>query len=561
MRLSNRTPALTLLFFLAMLGGCDHNADSSPGVLASNSQTPATARPSGPLSAAKPVGVYTYHNNLARTGLNPDETTLTLANVNSASFGKKFTDPVDGNVYAQPLYVPGVFISGSGRRNMVYVVTQNDTVYAFDADEPGPPVWQKSLLEGGTPVPASDYGCDQILPHVGITGTPVIDPATGTLYVGAMVKHVTPKGKSYVHRLHALDIATGAERFGGPVTIAGSVPGDGEGQVNHVVSFDAYRHMNRPGLALANGVVYIAFGSHCDLDPFHGWVFAYNSGAAGSAAAGHISLRAVYCTTPNGIWGSIWQAGGAPAIDRDGNLYVMTSNGTFNHAASDLSDSFVKLTLRGSTLRATDYFTPHDQKLMQDEDLDLGSSGPILLPPQPGPHPHLIVGADKRGDIYLVNRDHMGKHNGHNDSQIVQLIAGATGQMFTTPAYWNGNVYFGAVNDHLKAFWLADGRLSPAAESFSSAKFGYPGTSPAISSNGNQNAIVWALDTMRYYAHGPAILYAYDARDLSHELYRSGKAGARDTADPAVKFTTPTIADGKVYFGTQDHLDVYGLLR
>jgi outer membrane protein assembly factor BamB len=553
MRLHNRTPVLTFLLALAALGGCGNQSDPPSRILADDPPPAASSALGSPHRPAKPVSVSTYHNDPARTGLNPNETILTLENVNPTSFGKKFTVPVDGQVYAQPLYVPDVMIPGGGRHNMVYAATENDTVYGFDADQAGPPLWQKSLLEGGTPVPADDYGCDHIKPHIGITGTPVIDPATGSLYVVALVKHVTPEGNKYEHRLHSIDIATGEEKFGGPVTIAGSVPGAGQGQVNNLISFDPSRHMNRPGLALANGVVYIAFGSHCDLDPFHGWVFAYDSGAAG-----RMGLRAVYNTTPNGSWGAIWQGGGAPAIDSDGAVYVMTSNGTFN--AIDRSDSFVKLALRGNTLQAVDFFAPHDQKIMQDEDLDLGSSGPILLPTQPGPHPHLAVGADKRGVIYVVDRDRMGNHRRHDDRQIVQLISGAIAPVFNTPAYWNGRVYFGGINDRLKAFLVTNGRLSTSAVSCSPSNFGYPGTSPSVSTDGDQNAIVWALQTDQYYAGGAAVLHAFDASDLSRELYRSDLAGDRDTADPGVKFTTPTIADGKVFFGTQDHLDVYGLL-
>jgi outer membrane protein assembly factor BamB len=553
---------ILLTLALLILAGCSKK--SGPPVQATSSDPPAalkSARQLPPVRPANPVGVYTYHNDLARTGLNPNETILTLENVNSRSFGKKFAVPVDGQIYAQPLYVPDVSIPGGTMHNVVHVATQNNSVYAFDADQEGPPLWHRSLLEGGTPVPASDYGCDQILPQMGITGTPVIDPATNTLYVVAMVKHVTPEGPVYAHRLHALDIATGEEKFGGPVTIAGSVPGIGAGQVNRVLSFEAFPHLNRPGLALANGVIYIAFGSHCDLGTFHGWLFAYNAGKPGMPALGAVrplTLRASFNTTRNGIWGSIWQAGGAPAVDREGHVFVMTSNGTFN--ATDYGDSFVKLTLGEKSLRPIDSFTPYDQKLLEDQDLDLGSSGPILLPDQPGSHPHLMVGADKRGAIYVLNRDRMGGYHRRHD-QIVQSIRGAVSPIFTTGAYWNGNVYFGGVGDVLKALCLTEGQLSTSAVTRSSNKFDYPGTSPSISADGAKNAIVWALQTDQYYAKGPAILHAYDASDLSRELYRSGQAGPGDIADPAVKFTTPTIADGKVFFGTQDHLDVYGLLR
>lgn len=510
------------------------------------------------------MGVFTYHNDLARTGLNASETILTPASVNPRTFGKLFADAVDGYVYAQPLYVPGVAIPGQGARNVVYVATEHDSVYAFDADRAGPPLWHASLLEGGTPVSSADVSCTQIVPEVGITGTPAIDPATGTLYVVAVVKHGAGREASYAQRLHALDLSTGAEKFGAPLTIAGSVPGIGEGQVHHVVSFDAFSHLNHPGLALANGVLYIGFGSHCDQGWYHGWLFAYDAGreaqpGSGNAAAAPLKLRAVFNTTPNGFWASIWQGGGAPAIDAAGNIFFMTGNGTFN-AAADYGDSMVKLAWRGNSLIVADSFTPYDEKTLDDQDLDLGSSGPIVLPDQPGPHPHLVVGAGKSGWIYLVDRDHMGGFNPRSNDQIVQVLPSALAENLSTPAYWNERVYFGGIDDRIKAFLLAGGRLSDAPVSTTPESFGYSGASPSISANGASNAILWALQVDGYGSGGPAVLHAFDAANLSRELYSSASAGARDRADAAVKFTTPTIANGKVYFGTQDHLDAYGLL-
>jgi len=560
----------TVVVFIT-IAGCNPVAPSLPGdaTEARFARTPAPVRT--PKGSADPpsstvAGVFTYHNNLARTGLNPNETILTPANVNPRSFGKLFTNPVDGQVYAQPLYVPGVAVPGSGWHNIVYVATQNNSVYAFDADEAGLPLWRASLLEGGTPVPSTDFRCDQIEPQVGITSTPVIDPGTGTLYVVAMVKHDSPSGPSYAHRLHGLDLATGAEKFGGPVSIAGSVPGIGEGQVDGTVAFDPFPHLNRPGLALANGVVYIAFGSHCDMNWFHGWVFAYNAGTSQPSdrpeggRTTKLSLRAIYNTTANGYWGSIWQAGAAPAIDAQGNIFVVTGNGTFQ--TTDYSNSFVKLSLRGRSLRAVDHFTPFDQKILDEQDIDLGASGPILLPDQPGPHPHLVVGTGKSGTIYVVDRNRMGGFRAQgNDRQIVQVIRGAIAGNYATPAYWNGYVYFGSIYDSLKAFSLANGRLSATAVSRSAETFSYPGTSPSISADGARSAIVWALQNDEHHRDGPTVLHAYDATDLSRELYNSRTAGARDVAGPAVKFTSPTIANGKVYLGTKNSVDVYGLLE
>ncbi|MGH9681399.1 MAG: hypothetical protein ACRD4Y_15740, partial [Candidatus Acidiferrales bacterium] len=560
---------LFVSFSMAWLAGCGRVAPPQQDpVNESHSDSAPAPKPAPNRGGGQPVvgttGVFTYHNNLARIGLNANETILTPGNVNSRSFGKLFSDPVDGYVYAQPLYVPGVALP-DGPHNIIYVATENDSVYAFDADRAGPPLWHASLLEGGTPVPYTDFQCDQIVPQVGITGTPVIDPATGTLYVAAMVKHETPAGRSYAHRLHALDLATGAAKFGGPVTIAGSVPGIGEGQVHGKVAFDPFTHMNRPGLALANGVVYIAFGSHCDMNWYHGLVFAYSAGTtptpgqSGSPAATQLGLRAIFNTTPNGFWGSIWQAGGAPAIDSQGNVFVMTGNGTFHGV--DYGNTILKLSLRRNLLRASDSFTPYDQMTLDKGDIDLGASGPILLPDQPGPHRHLVVGTGKSGVIYVVDRDHMGRFVARGeDRQIVQVIRGAIASNYATPAYWGGYVYFGSFNDSLKAFSLTDGRLSTSAVSHSPELFQYPGTSPSISANGEKNGIVWAMQNDEHYRGGPAVLHAYDATDLSRELYSSSAAGARDAAGPAVKFTSPTVADGKVFIGTQNSVDVYGLL-
>lgn len=573
MRIDRRLPEfsaarrlLGIVFFTLTLAGCNPFAAGPPngapesqlGETSTIARTP--NRSAAPANAAA-AGVFTYHNDLARTSLNAKETILTPANVRAKSFGKLFTNPVDGYVYAQPLYVPGVSIPGNGPHNIVYIATENDSVYAFDADEGGPAIWQSSLLEGGTPVPSNDFRCDQIVPNVGITSTPVIDPATGTIYVVAMVKHDSPKGPKYAHRLHALDIATGEEKFGGPVSIAGSVPGIGEGQVKGTVAFDPFPHSNRAGLALANGVVYIAFASHCDMNWFHGWVFAYNAGTSWpkSGQTGKLSLRAVYNTTANGFWGSIWHAGGAPAIDSKGNIFVVTGNGTFH--GTDYGDSFLKLSLHGNSLRAVDSFTPFDQKILDEQDIDVGASGPILLPDQPGSHPHLVLGAGKSGTIYVVDRDRMGRFvKGGNDRQIVQVIRGAIAGNYATPAYWNGHVYFGSLNDSLKSFSLANGRLSEAAVTKSAGVFGYPGASPSVSADDTRNGIVWAVQNDDHYRSGPAVLHAYDATDLSRELYNSSAVGTRDVAGPAVKFTSPTIANGKVYLGTQNSVDVYGLL-
>lgn len=532
---------------------------------ASRSAAAATATPtrkeSGPAPeygttpATAKDNVLTYHNDQARTGLQPHETILTPANVKPATFGRQFSDLVDGFVYAQPLYVAGVLIPGKGRHNVVYVATENDSVYAFDADQPGPPLWHVSLLDGGTPVTTAEVNCGQIVPRIGITGTPVIDLSSGTLYVVAMVRHGTISQPTYAQQLHALAIATGAEKFGGPVAIAGSTAGTGAGSVKGKIAFDPFLYVNRPGLALADGVVYIGFASHCDVGNYHGWLFGYD--------AKRLTLRASFNVTPNGLEGGLWEAGDAPDVDSEGHIYVLTGNGTFDAASGgpDYGNSFVKLALRGNALRPIDFFTPFDQKQLNDQDLDVGGGGGVLLPKQPGPHPNLIVGAGKNGVLYVVDRDHMGKYLPNGNTQIVQELHGKLAPNFSTPAFWNGHLYIGSVNQPLQSYQLANGRFSPMPTSESADRFIYPGTTPAISSDGNKNAIVWALEDSAYISGGPTALYAFDATDLSHELYSSAHAGPDEKGDPAVKFTTPTIAHGRVYFGTEDRLDVYGLLH
>jgi hypothetical protein len=538
---------------LATAGGCGGHDSGAAAATDSPAAAPGPAVPS-PLYRTNPAttaqDVLSYHNNPARTGLDSHETILTPASVSSASFGKLFSDPVDGFVYAQPLYVAGVSIPGKGSTNVVYIATENDTVYAFDADLPGPPLWRASLLDGGSPVTSAEAGCDQIVPQIGITSTPVIDPATGTLYAVAMTRRGQPGPARYAQQLHALDIATGAEKFGGPVTIAGSVPGTGAGSAHGQVAFDAFLHLNRPGLALSRGAVYIAFGSHCDAGNYHGWLFAYD--------AAHLRLRAAFNTTPNGSEGSIWQTGDAPAIDASGNVYVLTGNGTFdaNSGGADYGDSVLKLALDGAAFRVADYFTPYDQQRLNSLDFDVGSGGIMLLPDQPGPHRQLAIGGGKNAVLYVVDRNAMGHFQARSNRQIVQQIRQSFSPIFSTPAWWNGHIYLSRVARPLEAFKLARGRFSKAPVSLSRGTFDYPGTTPSVSSDGARNGIVWALDNRGYGSGTPAILRAYDAKNIAGELYASPTSGSGGVG---VKFTTPTIAHGRVYFGTQTSLEVYGL--
>lgn len=497
----------------------------------------------GVLFAQAQVSVLTYHNDLARTGQNLAETALTKAAVAGSGFGRLFSQPVDGYVYAQPLYMPGVMIPGKGPHNVVYVATEHDSVYAFDADSAsGPnaqPLWHASFINpsaGVTTVPYGNVNCNQIVPEIGITGTPVIDPNSGTLYVVAM----TLENGAYVHRLHALDITTGAERAGSPVEIAATVSGTGEGGTT--ITLQAKSYKQRPGLLLLNGTVYAGMSSHCDIGTYHGWLIGYD--------AKTLRQTTVYNDTPDGNQASLWASGAAPAADSSGHIFLMSGNGDFDAASGgpDLGDSFIRLSSAGG-LSVGDSFTPFNVQSLNDQDLDIGSSGPLLLPDSAGSaaHPHLLVSAGKEGRIYLVDRDHMGGYQAGADSQIPQSLAGTIGGLFGIPAYFNNTVYFSASGDYLKAFTIQNARLSPSPVSQSPEAFSYPGSTPVVSSNGASDGIVWAAE-----GSGGGTLHAFDAGNLSTELF-SGSLGSY------VKFSSPTIANGKVYVGTQNSIVVFAL--
>lgn len=527
---------------------------AGPHAIVATSQANSTQSGKAAIVVTDYPGTFTYHNDNARTGQNLNEIVLTLENVNWAQFGKLFSYPVDGQIYAQPLYVANLNIPGQGYHNVAYVATEHDSVYAFDADgRTNLPLWQVSFIDpaaGVTPVP-SDAFAQIIWPEVGITGTPVIDPGGGTLYVVAY----TDENGNPVYRLHALDIGTGTEKFGGPRLIQASVPGTGAGNDGHGnVPFDPAHQNQRPGLLLSDGKVYIAFGSWADILPFHGWLLAYD--------AQTLKQVGVFNATPNGSGGSIWQSGGAPSTDSNGNIFVMTGNGTFDADTGgvDFGDSFLKFRPSSAGLALVDYFTPFNQASLSRADLDLGSCAPLVLPEQTSSHPHLLVGAGKEGRIYLVDRDHMGHFNEGDDSQIVQSIAGAIFQNFGTPAYWQNKVYFLGFANVLTAFPLTDGLLSAVPPSQAKTSFGFPGATPAVSARAATNGIVWALQTDSFSQNGPAVLWAYDANNISRTLYNSNQAGVRDVPGVAVKFTMPTVANGRVYVGAQNELDVFGLL-
>jgi hypothetical protein len=507
--------------------------------------------------ATSTTSVLTYHNDNLRTGQNVNETILTPANVTSATFGKLFALTVDGQVFAQPLYLPGVTL-GTQVHNLLFVATEHDSVYAWDADtSSSTPIWQTSFINpsaGVTPIPCGEAAagdCATITPEFGITSTPVIDSSTGTLYVVAGTKEVFSGTTSYVYRLHALSTTTGQEKFGGPVVIQASA-----GSVNLV----AKQELQRPGLLLVNGVVYIGFGSHGDQVPFYGWLLGYS--------ANNIQNRVMaFNAAPSGGGASIWQSGCAPAADANGSIYFLTGNGAFdaNTGGLDYGDSVVKLNANGTV---ADYFTPSDQASLNSTDTDLGSSGLVLLPDQPGTFAHLLIAGGKQGVIYSVNRDNLGKFNtagNQNIQSLAALSAGpASGGLFGSPAFWNGNLYFSAWNDNVKAFHLSNGMLTKTSQS--AIQLAFPGSTPSVSANGASNGIVWIIeadvlnDTVLTTVP-PAVLRAYDATNLGVELYDSNQAGSRDTAGGAVKFAVPTIVNGKVYVGNRNQVTVYGLLH
>jgi hypothetical protein len=500
-------------------------------------------------------GMLTWHNDNQRTGQNVAETVLTPANVNATSFGKLFSFPVDGQVYAQPLFVYDVTIPNQGVHNVVYVATENDSVYAFDADGlVSTPLWHDSFLSTGvTPVPCGDAPgtCSSISPTFGITGTPVIDGLNGTLYLVA----ITAENGSYVQRLHALDITTGDEKFGGPVVIQATVAGTGGGSVHGKLSFAPIHEIQRSGLLLSNGIVYIAWAGYGN-PPWHGWILGYN--------AQTLKQAIVYNDTVDGERGGIWGAGGGLPADVDGNVYVMTGDGTFdgNTGGVDYGDSFLKLTPNGSGgLTVTDYFTPFNQDYLSENDMDLGSGGVMILPPQTGANPSEVIGGGKEGMIFVVNRNNMGQYSS-TENNNTQTVTTSSSGLWSGPAYWNGAVYYAGVASPLGRYTLIKGLLSTTPVSQSVAVFQYPGATPSVSSNGAKNGIVWLIEDTAGRVKGgpPADLRAYNAVNLSQQLYGSSQSGNRDLPGAAVKFAVPTIINGKVYVGTQTELDIYGLL-
>jgi hypothetical protein len=505
---------------------------------------------------ARAQNVTTSQYDIARDGVNPNETTLTPHNVNVHHFGKLFTLKVDGDVYAQPLILKGLDIPGKGRHDLLLVATEHDSVYAFDAyGQPATPLWLVSFLRKGvTPVPADDAQCPFIQPEIGITSTPVIDTSTGTLYVLARTKESTrTPGAQYRQRLHALSVFTGEEKFGGPVEIKAAVEGKGTGSQNGKVEFDPLRENPRAALLLAKGSVYLTFASACDVGPYHGWAMAYD--------AATLERKAIFDASPDGDDSGFWAGDTGPAADVSGNVFLATGNGRFDAASGgrDYGDSLLKL--RGRSLKLDDYFAPFDVAKLDADDQDLGSGGPLLLPPQPEPHPNLVLIAGKGGTIYLVDRDHMGRYHPGSDSHAVQTIPSSGGGIFGSMAYWNHNLYVLSDSNHdaLRRFTLTHGRLS--LKTASGAHFPAAAATPVVSANGLKDGLLWVLHSKAWNADDTnAVLFAFDALDTSMPIYASEQNPSRDRAGLALRFNIPTIANGHVYVGAKSEVDVYGLL-
>ena len=519
------------------------------------------------------TNVTTQHNDIARTGANTTETILTLANVNTTTFGRLFSQTVDGYVYAQPLYVAGVKL-GTGTvqagttHNVVFVATENDSVYAFDADSNGganaSPLWKVSLIDsahgagsGEKPVPQSDVATTDIVPQVGITGTPVIDTTTNTMYV---VAKSTVSDTTFIQRLHALDITTGAEKFGGPMALSGSVSGTGNGSSGGKLNFDPKWENQRPGLLLLNGIVYIGFAAHGDNGSWHGWILAYN--------ASNLQQTSVWCSSANSLGSGVWMSGTGLAADVPsgkpyGRMFAVTGNGTFDALPTytnsmSYGDSVVRLDLTNGVITVQDDFTPHDQASLNGSDLDQAAGGAVLLPDSVGGGGRQLVQIGKSGRVYVLNRESLGGYNANNSTDPGQAVNLANG-LWGSPAYWNGRVYIWPKSDSLRLYGFANGAIT-GQTSISNESAGTYSPSPSISANGTTNGIVWSLKTDNFGSQGQAILYAHDATNVATLLYSSTQNATRDNPGASVKFAVPTITNGKVYVGTETQISVFGLL-
>ena len=530
----------------------------SPGVytISATSKADATSSALASVGVTDLVGVATWRNDREHSGVNSQEYALTGENVVSSKFGKIFSCPVDGWVFAQPLWIANLQISGQ-RHNVVFIATENDSLYAFDADDLGcKAVWSSPSVnlipvdEKIAPLDDLEWDSISLGPVTGITGTPVIDPSSQSIYFVAVTENKITG--AIISRLHAIDITTGKERPNSPVVIEASVKGKAYGNTEGTVAFTAKMEKQRAALLLLNGVVYICWGSYFDKDPYHGWVIGYS--------ASTLAQVSVFNDTIDGGRGGIWMSGANPAADLQGNIYLLSGNGDFNaikEGGRNYGDTFLKLSTSGG-LAVSDWFTPFDEKNLAEQDLDLGGGGAVILPDQPGHFPHLVLGTAKSGMLYVLNRDHLGHYSPTSDSQIVQSFMVDKNGIYSTPLFWQNTLYVVANQGPVRAFRFstATNQFETSPASASSQPYYYPGATPVLSSAGGKNAILWVIDPAK-----PGVLHAYDALNLNNEFWNSSQAANnRDQAGRGLKFTVPTVANGKVYVGTKTELDVYGLL-
>jgi hypothetical protein len=551
---------ITAAACIALLAGCGGGNSSAPTgtTTATTTTTTTITTTSGgggtyPTPSGPRTDVTTYKNDLSRSGMNATESILTTSNVNSSSFGLLRTVTVDGKVDAQPLYLSQLTISGS-THNVVFVATEHDSLFALDANS-GAALWHVSLLKSGETTSGS-LGCNQVIPEIGVTSTPVIDRSAGAHGAIYLVAMSLDASSNYHQRLHALDLTTGAELLGGPTEIAASVATAAGGSN----AFAPTQYEERAALLLSNGSIYVSFTSHCDAQPYSGWIMTY--------AQSTLAQTAVLNVGPNSNAGpAIWMSGGGPAVDTAGNVYLLTANGAFETTLNaqgfpsqgDFGNSFLKIANSGGALSVADYFALTNTQALSNADQDLGSGGALLLPDvtdSSNTVQHLVVGAGKDGNIYLVNRDSMGKFSAGGNNIYQQLSGALPGGVWSTPAFFNNTLYYADNGGSLKAFALVNAKLNATPQSQSAQQFPEPGSAPAVSANGTANGIVWAHENTN-----PGVLHAYDATNLTRELYKSGQDGSRDQFGAGNKYITPTIADGLVFLGTTNSVAIFGLLQ
>lgn len=518
------------------------------------------------------VTVPTWRYDNTHAGQNTQETALTPENVNVHTFGKLFAHTVDSTVYAQPLYVPGLKMSDGLVHNVLFVATENDSIYAFDADSNGGananPIWHASMLTaahgagaGATAVPYQDDASPDVAPTVGITGTPVINPATNTMYVVAITKE---KGPTYFSRLHAINILNGAEQPGSPVVVTATVSGTGDGSAGGKLTFDALMENQRSALNYYNDYLYFGYAAHGDNKPWHGWLFSYNATTLKQVNA--------LCLSPSDHGAGVWEAGAGMPIDDvtpGGRMFLATGNGALSQyppfsAGQNLSMTVLDFSIANGALTPTDGFTSYNYVTINEGDYDQGSGGVLMIPDQQGTHPHVLVQAGKEGRLLVLDRDHLGGYNPNQSSNLnaLQDMPDALkGGMWATPAYWNGNVYIWSVNDVAKLFKLNGGVMNTEPSSQASIQSIFPSPTFSISSNGTENGVAWAVLSDQADTFGPAVLYAFNAEDITTPIYASNTDAARDGAGTANKFSVPVVTNGKVYVATNGEIDVYGLLN